>query len=186
MNAEMHIENGKMVYGKRDCSTCMGSGTRPTKITCRTCKGTGNGKRGGLRQCKTCYGNTHEYDHVNRVDCPDCKAKGLDPLRAQDTTAYDTLPQDIWESLEFRVVRQDQRKQSWAEQYLALGCVYSVTDYGRHSTMTDSELIAEVKKPFGHQACKVVDKDNNVAKFIAIITSDNGYTPVAVFESEVK
>lgn len=184
MTAEMHIENGKMVYGKRECSDCMGSGMKAKQITCTVCLGTGNGKRGGARGCKKCYGFGHEYDHVNRVTCPTCK--GIDPMHAQSATAYDTMPNDIWEALEFRVVRQDERKQTWAEQYLAIGCVYSVTDYGRHIEMTDAELIETVRKAGGHQACKVVDKDNNIAKFIAIVTSDGGYAPIAVFDKKVK
>jgi hypothetical protein len=184
MKAEMRIENGKMVYGKRECSTCFGLGKKAAQITCRTCKGTGNGKRGGARGCKVCYGFGHEYDHVNRITCPTCN--GIDSMHSQDATAYDTMPDEVWQSLDFRVIRQDQRKQSWSEQYLAIGCVYSVTDYGRHIDMTDAELIEVVKKAGGHQACKVVDKDNNVAEFIAILTSDGGYAPVAVFKQEVK
>lgn len=174
MNAEMHIENGKMVYGKRECSDCMGSGLKAARITCRTCNGSGNGKRGGLRQCKTCYGFGHEYDHVNRVTCPTCK--GIDPMHAQDATEYDYMPKELWDAFEFRVVRRDQA-QTWAAAYLAIGCVFSVTDYGKHKEMTDAELIDKVRTSagVGVQACKVVDKDGTVSPYITILTSDNGY-----------
>ena len=183
MNAEMHIENGKMVFGLRHCSRCFGDGLVAKSIPCRTCLGTGNGKRGGKGQCKKCYGSGREYDHVNKITCPDCN--GVNSHACEPATRYDSMPESVWQSLEFRVFRS-QRPQTWVEAYLAIGCVYSVTDYGRHQQMTDEQLIETVRTSTGHQACKVTNLDGTVAKYIGIFTSDNGYTPIAVFEQETK
>lgn len=65
---------------------------------------------------------------------------------------------------------------------MGFGSVYSVTDYGRHQQMTDAELIELVRKSSGHQACKVINDDNTVAKYISILTSKDGYSVMPVFE----
>lgn len=179
MTATMHIENGKMIFGTRECSQCYGAGKIAKQIPCRTCKGSGRGKRGGARGCKACYGFGHEYDHVNRVVCPTCN--GLNSMASEPATRFDTMPDSIWQGLEFRVVRSN-RRQTWSEAYLGYGCVVSVTDYGRHKDMTDDQLIEAVRNgSSSHQACKVTREDGTVASFVAILTNDNGYSVVASF-----
>ena len=179
MNAEMHIENGKMVYGKRECSNCHGEGRKPSALVCDKCKGTGNGPRGGKGQCRKCYGSGHTYTNETRVTCPTCK--GINSHACEQATQFDYMPKPVWESFEFRVLRSS-RPQTWNEAYLGLGSVFSATDYGRHKNQTNEEIIDHVRKTGAHQACKVTRDDGTVANYIAILTSDNGYVVLAVFD----
>lgn len=118
MNAEMHIENGKMVYGMRSCSPCFGEGKVANRIICRTCSGSGNGKRGGKGQCQKCYGSGREYDHINKITCPVCN--GVNSKASKPANRYDSMPQAVWESFEFRVcvdlpsVLKHGMKHTWA------------------------------------------------------------------------
>ena len=142
----MYRQGTKLVMGTHKCHSCAGSGERPTvTVPCPKCEGTGKGPRGGRRGCRKCNGFGNEY--LNPADlhiflpgsCKQCGGSGQLP-----DDLYDTLPKDLWQSMDFRVVRTN-RGSGFMEQYIGVGC-YSSTDYGDAWESNDSPaLIRKVR-----------------------------------------
>jgi hypothetical protein len=175
MNADIRIENGKLVYGLEECF-CRPDGTMSGSKPCRKCKGTRRTKGGkGKGQCTACLSGT-EVDHEQRVPC----LYGCNGTHFKQSTSCSYLPDSIFPSLNF-VVYRSERPQTLREKLLGMG-VYSCTDYGDHKRMTDDELIAKVKTHTSVQATKISDKDGNVAHHIGIFCNNHGYTVGPVFE----
>lgn len=178
----IRVEN-KIVFGRKNCSCSYNpdhAGKACGRIKCEKCKGTGRTKGGtGKGQCRSCYGGvvtSWEPEHL-RV-CPSCKGQWEN---AEVENDCDSMPQSIWEGLEFRVIRHN-REMSGNEQLLAIGCVFSCNDYGRSKGKTDAEMIAEVKQHSHVQACKVCDKDGNLCQYVGIFMTNGGYSVRAVFD----
>jgi hypothetical protein len=171
----MQIVNGKLVLGKKNCNC--GDGTVSTRVTCKSCNGSGRGKRGGARGCKPCYGNGTTYDHDKRSVCPQCNGNFKDH---DDEDTCDYLPAGVFAGFTFRVYYGGQM--TIGEALMGLGCVFSCGDYGAAwKERNDEKLIADVRQHSGVQATKVVDKDNNVADHIGIFVTPSGYTVKPVF-----
>lgn len=167
---------------RKDCHC--GDGTQSRRIDCPTCKGTGNGPRGGSKGCRKCYGSGNAYDHDNRVPCQKC---GGDYRNADPETICDYAPPGLVQSLPWAVVRQD-RAQSFAEAYIGTG-LFSCTDYGRAwESPNDLDLIDSIKADERHtQATKIARKTDDpsvylVATGIVVILTPYGYSPVAYFD----
>jgi hypothetical protein len=120
------------------------------------------------------------WDHDNPVTCPECNGNYIGHVPENYT---DTIPAEIVQGLEWVVVRKN-RQMQWSEQHLGHG-LGSCVDYGRHKNQTDEELIEYEKSKAVHvQASKVVKskEDLTLAKGIAIVTSDQGYSMVPYWE----
>jgi hypothetical protein len=126
----------------KDCTPCFGKGLVATRIDCPTCKGTGNGARGGARGCRMCCGSGNWYDHDNLSTCPTCKGS---PHRAQPETWGDGAPAEAVAALQLRVARQD-REASWNESFLGLNSLWSSTDYGKAWERTDIDVLTDVRE----------------------------------------
>ena len=175
MNADIRIENNKLVYGLEECF-CAPDGTEPGRKPCHKCNGTARTKGGkGKGACRHCLNGT-EVDTTQRVPCAwGCKGTHYIPA-----TRCSYMPDAIFQSLTFKVYRSE-RPQTINERLLGSGMVYSCTDYGDHKQMTDDELIAKVKQTTSVQATKISDKDDNVAEHIGIFTNQYGYSVIPVF-----
>ncbi len=171
----MRIENGQLVLGRKDCY-CQ-DGTRPSKIACPACKGTGKGKRGGKGGCRPCYGMGHKWDHDNPVVCPACQGAYAGH---EEETRYDSLPDSEWQALPFRVIRQN-RGMTLNEQHLGAGTVYSCVDYGRSWATADDAIIAEARAHRSVQACKVTLDSGEVCREVVIQVTPGGYAVRANF-----
>lgn len=182
----MRLENGTLILEKTKCYGCMpsGSGKFPVRATCPTCNGTQRGPKGGRRThagtgCKTCIDGTVNSKTDFR-DCGRCKGTGLD-----DEDYLSRIPIEVWRGFEFRVFRSN-RQQSMNEALIGIGCCWSTTDYGRHQSQSDEELIAEIRDS-SHgsiQATNIVRSkhDLRIADAIGIFCSDNGYSVRAIFD----
>jgi hypothetical protein len=167
----------------KTCTCCYGRGDLPTRTSCRACKGTGNGPRGGRGGCRQCHGNGRAYDHDLRIVCKNC---GGEPERKSKETWTDTAPVEAVMSMSLIVIRQD-RGGSWNENFLGLGCLWSSVDYGeRWKRDDDTPLLEEIVEKLRNdrtQACKIIasDYDRNaptapVARGLAILLHRNGYS----------
>lgn len=182
----MRREGDKLILEQGSCHWCDGSGLRAGNKSCPTCNGSGRGPRGGKGKCRSCFGRGITPDFANLVECELCHGTKIQP-----EDRYDFLPEAIWKQLPFKVLRRD-RDMSWAEQYLGMMArdsevfhnVYSVMDYGEHRNLSDEALIAKVRdcsSASSHQASKVVNKDMTFCSFVAIITSNQGYTVAGIW-----
>ncbi len=139
----MYRQGTKLVMEHHKCYRCAGSGERPTvTVPCPKCEGTGKGPRGGRRGCKECNGSGNEYLYPADLgiflpgSCSQCGGSGQLP-----DTLYDTLPKDVWHSMDFRVVRTN-RASGFMEQYIGVGC-YSSTDYGDAWESNDNQALIQ-------------------------------------------
>lgn len=171
----MQVVNGKLVLGRKDCGHC-DKGTVATKAPCQTCKGTGNGKRGGKRSCRPCYGAGYVWDHDRRATCDHCGGNYRD---AEPESVTDYLPPDVFPSLSFEVYRN--ATMTTAESLLGMGCVFSCGDYGEATRQSDADLIADVKSHGSVQACKIAKDDGTLCAHVGIFVTQNGYKVQAVF-----
>lgn len=180
----MEIKNGKLILGYLNCSSCS-AGTVPSKIDCPKCNGTGNGPRGGKKGCRSCHGFGSAFDHDNRLTCEVCNGNYID-FRDETPFNFIRLKKN---DIEIKVIRdRESRIMSWAEQFIGVG-LFSCTDYGRHKNMTDDELIESAFKfeEQGYhttQGIKLVRAKNNlsICNYLAIVTGDQGYSVIPVFE----
>lgn len=176
----MIVKDGFLIMGKKDCFC--GNGTVHRRVDCDVCKGTGKGIRGGRDGCKNCHGGGRVLTDKDPLVCKTCQGDYKDH-RSEDV--YDYAPVDILLSIPVRVVHK-QRTQSWAEQYIGLG-LYSCTDYGRYKDMSDEELIAHVRSGNSFRRTQALniadkDKDNKLCDYVAIVTADNGYSVIGVWD----
>lgn len=152
--------------------------TTGTYQPCRTCNGTGRGARGGRGGCKTCHGMRREWRNDIRTKCKSCNGTGI----KHSTNLCDTLDTEAALSIPIRIVRST-REQSWTEQHLGIGRIYSCVDYGRSLSRTDDELVAEVREHIArgyNQATHFADKSGHLVDVIGVITARTGYTVVGV------
>ncbi len=175
----MHIENGKMVWGRKNCEHC-DEGKQPTRIRCPECKGTGNGKRGGRGGCHKCRGLRDIWSNDHPMTCTTCNGNYIN-FTVENQCDY--MPSEVWQSLNFKVYRH-KRLLTGNEAILGLGCVFSCTDYGAAWENPDDEkLIKEVKASTSHQATKVTKDDGTVCDHVGIFVCPGGYSVRPVFES---
>lgn len=177
----MRIENNALVYEKIKCDMCDGSGMREYNVLCPNMHKPV--KQYASKKCPECNAkNMHSHTTIGTEikACWSCD----NGLEQENCTSY--IPRDLLAQLytliEFRVYRSD-RVQSINESLFGLGCVRSVTDYGRYKTLTDAELIAKVieDNSRGVQACKLVrDNDNKLPEHIGIFCNAQGYSIRAV------
>ena len=177
MSADIQVVEGKLVYGLEDC-ICT-DGKIFGRKTCPACNGTNRTKGGlGKGQCTKCnFGIVVDFEPAHRVACDRCNG-----TRKVQSTSCSYVPIEIYRSLPFQVIRSD-KSQTWNEAWLGMGCIFSVTDYGRHKNISDELLIAEARhKESSIQACKIANSNNKLCSYVAIRCNDNGYSVVAVHE----
>lgn len=182
----------KIVVGNRDCSHCFARGWLFGRKNCSTCNGTGDRKitkgprKGKLTHCNNCLGGTvNDFD--TQLTCPQCNGN---PKLSEPGKLGDSMPAEIWKSLEFRVYRSD-RQQTFNEYLLAYDCCYSCTDYGAHKQKTDEELIEDIRsRETSVQASSVTRKDEHnpqvgiLCHHVGIFCSDNGYSVRPVYDED--
>lgn len=174
----MKIENGKLILERKECSYC-NQGKQSSRKVCTSCKGTGNGKRGGKRGCKVCYGNCYVWDHNNPIPCTTCNG---DYKNRTPETDCDYLPDSIFPALPFVVYRVE-RSMTLGESLIGLNSVFSCSDYGRaYRTQNDAALIESVRSHQGVQACKVVNEAGELCDHIGIFVKFDGYVVKPVFK----
>jgi len=188
-----------------DCRTCRSTrsdvpqGTRAVfaTIPCPKCKGTGRRGNGQCRECKPYTfqpgrpaGQVIDYQTVAALEpCPTCDGH---PISAGLENFTDNAPPEAIAALPLNVVRQE-RGNSWNESHLALGCLWSCTDYGRANGMTDAQVAQSIRDDKALQrvqACKVVapyqrgDTSARLADSLAIIVTRNGYSVRAAWAGD--
>lgn len=167
----MRVEDGKLIYESRTCGTCDGTGRYRGNHPCprydRPQKG---------QPCPFC-GSTTRYGHHYLPDAEDMVCPRCQRTLQEPETRCDYLPQEVLASIPIVVVHSN-RAITWNESYLGVGCLWSTVDYGRHKTMTDEQLVAEVRdgRHSSVQATAVVDDQDRLPPFIAICCSDQGYS----------
>lgn len=177
----MRLEHGKIILERRECWQCRGTRKVNEWIPCTACKGTG---KKGARLCLTCKPQaSFKRGFVLSIDTGVCQGC-TDGTQAENFG--ESIPLSVWESLPIKVYRSD-RQQTYGEYLLAVGCLWSSTDYGEHKKLTDEQLIAKVRSNgFGiPQASKVCTPEGVLCDHIGIFTNHNGYTPKAVFDTPV-
>lgn len=173
----MRIENGKLVFEKKNCSFCQ-KGQVAGTITCPECKGTGKGKRGKPFACKKCNGRRTTWSWDHPVTCSLCNGNYLNSENENDC---DYLPEGIFQNMPMKVIRVNQGM-TWNEEHLGMGCVFSCVDYGNAwGNNNDAELIATVKKERSIQATKIAKDDGTVANSIGIFVKPGGYSVRPIF-----
>lgn len=182
----MKLENRQLILERKNCNNCR-FGTVPTKVNCVKCNGTGNGPRGGKRGCRKCYGSGYEWDQDNRQTCSICNGDYENFLPETPFNHIRLTKDDI----RIKVIRDyAYRQMSFTEQYIGAG-LFSCTDYGRHQNQTDDELIEsafhfEEKGEFSTQGIKLIRDKNDlrICDYIGIVTADNGYSVIPIFEED--
>lgn len=113
----------------KDCTTCAygagGRGEYTGSKICEVCNGTGRGPRGGRGGCRSCY-NGRQHDFDNPIVCPSCNGTWQG---AAMENFCDRPPAEAVESIPMFFIALG-RDNTWNENYLGLGTIYSCTDYG--------------------------------------------------------
>lgn len=184
----MVIENGKVILSTKPChcaDNTAGVGKQWNITWCRNYT-----KARGHHDCtkKTCPRNPSGKSTIHEVSrklvtCGSCNGTGILQENYCDSL---TLPVDF----PVKVVRLN-RGNTFNENYLAIGCLYSATDYGRAAKMTDEEIINEIRNADYHtkngcietQAVKVVKskEDLTLCDFIMVAVTRDGYSVRAGF-----
>jgi hypothetical protein len=180
----MEIINGKIVLGTKSCHWCGDTkhpGLMASRKTCPKCKGTKRGPRGGRGGCRDCDHNGQVYDHENLITCGACNGTKIVP-----ENICDTITAAQWQSMEFKVIRDENGRFGFNESYLGLGYVSTCVDYGTAWGRNNAdELIEKVKADSNFiQATKIAKNDLTVCKYIAILVSKSGYKIKAVFDGD--
>jgi hypothetical protein len=176
----MKIIDGKIVLETRECSWCNGKGIKPAQVACPLCKGTMRGPRGGRNSCRKCYNGKVASDTLT-VPCPRCNGAKIEP-----ETMTDFMPEELWKSLPFKVIREANGRFGFNENFLGLGYVFTCGDYGAAWTANDeAALIEDVRNTRIHQACAVAMGDGTLCEYVAILVTPNGYKVRAVYPSDV-
>lgn len=199
----MNIVDRKVVLGKEDCRTCHYNGFPGEVcghkwIKCESCKGTGKRGNGQCRKCNDIKGYipsygikpglTHNNDWVNRLVCPTC---GGDYKDREDETITGYLSTDQMKELFPRdriKVYSSNRIPGTAESLLGgIGdhVLYSVSGCSSKE-LNDNQVLVEHVGKFsqGVQACKVANKEFEVADHLGVFTNAYGYTVRAVFNEK--
>jgi hypothetical protein len=182
----MKIVEGRMVYEPRACYSCDGAGSRDYNVLCPLWNSPVTKYPG--RVCPHC-GTKNRHGHktvgTEHRQCDSCRGIGH-PME----TAYDSVPAAIVAAIPVRVYRSN-RPQTWMEAHLAVGCLVSITDYGRYKSLTDTELAAKVKgedlkSPQAISGIVSREDHGRVCSHIGVFTSDQGYSVIGVFEKGEK
>ena len=168
-------ENGKYFYPLKTNCLCDKGKYYPLNTICSNCNGTKKEPKDRRKKCRTCSGTGKTRSPET---CPSCNGNWQ---LSQDADLYNYIPDEVIANIPKKVVRKE-RGMSWAESYIGLG-LSSCTDYGRHKVLSDEELISTAfDSLIGHQAIKVVRKeDNRLCDYIAIVTADQGYSLIPIW-----
>jgi hypothetical protein len=157
--------------------------------TCKTCNGKKRFLKGTRRyKCKTCNGDGYTMLQTPIEDgaCRSCKGTRKIPL-----TAYDSMSQEdrewVFENLFNFEKPYTAPTSSFNEQYLGLGIVCGVTDYGRYKKMTPVEFKEEVRGFFMNrynQYVTITNKKGELPTEILIKKSSDGWNAYPVFNKQ--
>lgn len=179
---EYDVRRRTLTLGRHACRRCV-KGKVSTPRTCRRCLGDGKGPRGGANGCRMCSGNGITYDHVNRSTCDEC---GGEYEEADPERWTDRVPVRAMELIPITVVRVG-RSNTFNEDYLGFGYLYSATDYGQAAGMDDDDLIEKVRAHLmadPPQGTKVVgdvgEQRRKIADRLVVTVTRNGYSVKAV------
>lgn len=166
------------------CTCTMGNGipgTQPGRKTCPVCNGTRRGPRGKANGCRNCYeGTVTDFD--NRVTCVACNGSTRVPERSTSSLNKETRA-IFWSITPIRVVTVD-RAASFNEQYLGLGTLFSVGDYGtawegmkNNREATIKKITDEVRANNHMQLCTVANKEHRLCDEVVVTVTKGGYAP---------
>ena len=179
----MEIIDNKVVLGTRECHCVRSTAGTGKAWNIKYCQN--YTKAQGTHNCilKKCPNNPsgkREWHELSRyiVTCSGCGGAGKVEENYCDTL---TLP----ENFPIRVQRVG-RGNTFNENYLGMGCLYSSMDYGEAAKKTDKEVEALVRanrSTLQTQAVKVVkSKDNlTLCDFLLVNVTANGYSVRAGF-----
>lgn len=133
-----------------ECSMCTDGKQYNYTERCPECKGKARILKGTRRyKCKKCEGNGYVMlkERTEAGPCAHCSGTRKVPLTLySQVTAEDK--EWIYQNL-FNFDRPyDGKSSSFNEDYLGMGIVCGVTDYGRHTEMSPEEFKQEVHKRF--------------------------------------
>lgn len=134
------VRKRTLTLERHDCRRCR-KGKVPNEKRCPVCWGTGSGPRGGKGGCHNCNGYGTVFDRDDLIACQHCGGdyEGADAERWTDHVpplAMELIP--IW-------IEHTDRPNSWNENYLGMGSLYSCQDYGKASMMSDDDIRAMIR-----------------------------------------
>lgn len=136
-------------------------------VTCTTCKGTGNGPRGGKGKCRGCSSLSpgKMLNHNPKVQQAPCNVCGGTAL--QDETVTSCMSEEVFAQwlphVKIKVYRIKE-EQSWFEQHIGFG-LWSQVDYGTSWGMSDEDLKQSIlqSSSLRGQLCKLMQRDKVIA-----------------------
>jgi hypothetical protein len=170
-----------------DCWMCKATGKQYRHAEdCKDCNGKGKIKTYGRnKKCKTCDGRRIVYLETPKLvgDCHYCKGTGRrsfdlyrEALKADLEWIFDNLFnfKDPYEG----------RTSEFNEQYLGLGLIAGIVDYGRYLSMTEDEFKNEVKYHFltRHNQYISLTKNGKLPKEVRIKRGRSGWSAYPVWE----
>lgn len=182
----MHRQGDVLAYDRETCHNCQGEGFYIERKPCPL-QGRTVAQRPG-RACPHCKTtNRHNHSYLDTGLKPTCW--GCDGTGKALENRYSYMPSDLVLTLPLKVHRL-QRGNSFNENYIGHGCLWSCQDYGRAAGQPDEEVLARVmadlRKGHSVQACAVVDKDDHLPNFIGIFVTRDGFSVRAVHDVAVK
>lgn len=172
-----NAEKNEIEFTPVECFMCSGLGT---KENFSMCKNQNRAQRG--KPCEICGAKTrfHSVVSLGVGKCQRCDGTGKN-----ETNAYSTFEEDAraeyLKNVSLRVLRT-YRENTWNENYLGLGCIYSCTDYGRIASENDetvkAKVLGELKTGY-FQVLHFLVKDGEksvLADELLVIVTTNGYS----------
>ena len=174
----------------RSCHYAAKPGMQYAQDKCTKCGGTGNGPRGGAGGCKTCHGWKTVTNTEKFVPCSTCKGdyEGASMESSCDHPDDATMARLI-ELIPVTKVMRNHERQTFNEQHIGLGCIYTSVDYGDAWAASDDDVRAKVTETLLRDRTQLIKlevrsmSEGNTVKLadeINVIVKPTGYSVVAV------
>lgn len=187
----MHIENGKIIFGRKKCISCQGKGETVERIACTHYGKTVRGRfpNGVCPECGAKNKHSHRYlETGNMIVCWSCEGKGDVAEDRFSHVTTETMKQII-EIVPLIVIKGPKREISMNESLLGIGLIVGITDYRDWTVADPEELIDVVRTQILNdtsQALNYCDKEENLCNAIGISPHTSGWSARPIFEEADK